>query len=74
MIRPAQLKDLDVLMDIENRSFDIDRLTRRSFRYLLTRANAETLVYEDEGRLTGYVMVLFNTGTIICYGINVSSQ
>ena len=63
MIRPAQLKDLDVLMDIENRSFDIDRLTRRSFRYLLTRANAETLVYEDEGRLTGYVMVLFNTGT-----------
>ena len=63
MIRTAQLQDLDDLLAIENKSFDIDRLSRRSFRYLLTKANAETLVYEVDGQLSGYVMVLFNIGT-----------
>jgi ribosomal protein S18 acetylase RimI-like enzyme len=63
MIRPARLYDLEALVDIENRSFDVDRFSRRSFRYLLTRANAETLVYEEQGQVLAYVMLLFNTGT-----------
>ena len=63
MIRPARLHDLEALVAIENRSFDVDRFSRRSFRYLLTKANAETLVYEEEGRVLAYVMLLFNTGT-----------
>jgi ribosomal-protein-alanine acetyltransferase len=63
MIRTAQLQDLTALLAIENKSFDIDRLSRRSFRYLLTKANADTLVYEESGQLLGYVMVLFNIGT-----------
>jgi ribosomal protein S18 acetylase RimI-like enzyme len=63
MIRPARLQDLEALVAIENRSFDVDRFSRRSFRYLLTKANAETLVYEEQGRVLAYIMLLFNTGT-----------
>jgi ribosomal-protein-alanine acetyltransferase len=63
MIRPARLQDLESLVAIENRSFDVDRFSRRSFRYLLTKANAETLVYEEQDRVLAYVMLLFNTGT-----------
>lgn len=63
MIRPATLEDLDVLVDIENRSFETDRISRRNFRYLLTRANAATLLDEQHGVVRGYAMLLFNTGT-----------
>jgi len=64
MIRKARARDLGALVDIENRSFTIDRFSRRNFQYLLTKANAETLVWEDDqGRLLGYAMLLFNTGT-----------
>ncbi|MDD5033717.1 MAG: GNAT family N-acetyltransferase/peptidase C39 family protein [Methylococcaceae bacterium] len=63
MIRTATLADLEDLVDIERRSFETDRLSRRNFRYLLTKANATTLVDVEEGVLRGYAMVLFNTGT-----------
>jgi len=63
MIRPATYQDLDDLVAIENQAFTIDRFNRRSFRYLLTKANATTLVYEKNQQLIGYVMVLFHTGT-----------
>jgi ribosomal protein S18 acetylase RimI-like enzyme len=63
MIRRATLNDLDALVALENRSFDIDRLSRRSFRHLLTKANAITLVNEVDMVLAGYATVLFNIGT-----------
>ncbi|MGD9000334.1 MAG: peptidase C39 family protein [Granulosicoccaceae bacterium] len=63
MIREACLQDLNDLVEIENSSFSADRLSRRSFRYLLTRANAATLVYEERGRILGYVTLLFHDGT-----------
>ncbi|MFO7602736.1 MAG: GNAT family N-acetyltransferase/peptidase C39 family protein [Gammaproteobacteria bacterium] len=62
MIRHASLQDLSALVEIENRAFTIDRFSRRSFRYLLTRAKAQTLVYEQDARVGGYVMLLFHTG------------
>ncbi len=75
MIRPAGLRDLDALLAIENACFDLDRLSRRSFRYMLTKGNAVTLVYEDEEGLQGYVMLLFNRGTSLArlYSIAVLS-
>src|SRR4030066_1998667 len=63
MIRTAPLNDLDALVGIENRSFVTDRLSRRSFRYLLTRGNAVTLVDEAQGVIRGYIILLFNIGT-----------
>lgn len=63
MLHPAILTDLPALLRIENASFEGDRLTRRQFRYLLTKANAITLVEEADGVIRGYVMLLFNIGT-----------
>lgn len=63
MIRQARLSDLDRLLAIENRSFTSDKITRRSFRYLLTQGNAETLVDEEAGVIRGYSMLLFNDAT-----------
>lgn len=63
MLRPATLDDLDALVDVENACFSIDRLSRRNFRYMLTKANAVTLVAEQKYGLGGYVLVLFHAGT-----------
>ncbi len=63
MIRPATVADLDALVGLENQCFQTDRLSRRSFRYMLTRAHAFTLISEDDGEVNGYVLVLLNEGT-----------
>ena len=63
MIRPARRQDLDILVEIETQAFTTDRFSRRSFHYLLTKANAMTLVYEEDKVVLGYVMLLFHTGT-----------
>ncbi|MFZ5493499.1 MAG: GNAT family N-acetyltransferase/peptidase C39 family protein [Pseudomonadota bacterium] len=63
MIRPATLDDLDALVAIEERCFDLDRLSRRSFRHLLTRGHALTLVAVHERAVCGYGMLLFHEGT-----------
>lgn len=76
MIRPATLKDLDALIWVEQACFDTDRLTRRNFRYLLTRARAETLVYELNSQVVAYITVLFHAGTSLAriYSIAVLPQ
>ena len=63
MIRHATLDDLDALVRIENRCFETDRLSRRNFRYLLIKGNAEIVVEVEDGVMRGYSMLLFNTGT-----------
>jgi len=63
MIRTATLGDLESLISIERRAFELDRFSRRTFRYLLSKANAVTLIDEADGKAQGYAMLLFNTGT-----------
>lgn len=60
MIRPATIEDLPALLELEAQAFASDRISRRSFRHLLTKANAVCLIDEEDGGLSGYVMVLFN--------------
>ncbi len=62
-VRPASLDDLDTLVAIEERCFTTDRLTRRSFRYMLTKAHAVTLIAERNGVTVGYALVLYSRGT-----------
>ncbi|HMM45295.1 MAG TPA: GNAT family N-acetyltransferase/peptidase C39 family protein [Candidatus Macondimonas sp.] len=64
-IRPATLDDLETLVAIEQRCFETDRLSRRSFRHFLTRAKAVTLLHEIDGAVTGYALVLFHAGTAL---------
>lgn len=65
MIRQATKADLPALLDIEARAFSGDRLSQRSFRHLLTKAHAVTLVAEEAGGLLGYASLLFHEGTWI---------
>ena len=76
MIRSATLDDLDALVALEERCFDYDRLSRRNFRYMLTKARASILVDEHEGIIEGYVLVLFHAGTSLArmYSLAVSSD
>jgi ribosomal protein S18 acetylase RimI-like enzyme len=61
-IRPARAADIDALVAIENAAFTGDRISRRSFRKLIERDSAETLV-ADDGVVRGYAMVLFRKGS-----------
>ena len=63
LIRRAGIGDLEALVRLEESAFSIDRFSRRSFRYLLSKANAETLLAEIDGNAVGYAMLLFNVGT-----------
>ena len=65
MIRSATLQDIDVLIDLETQCFEEDRISRRQFRHLLTRANAAVLVDERDGRIVGDVVVLFSRATSV---------
>ncbi|HET6725097.1 MAG TPA: peptidase C39 family protein [Gammaproteobacteria bacterium] len=76
MIRPAAFDDVESLVRLEERCFDSDRLSRRSFRYLLGRGNAALLVDVEGDMLRGYVLVLFRTGTSLArlYSIAVAPE
>ena len=66
MIRRATSTDIETLVGIEDRAFDpTDRLSRRSFRYLLTKAHGALLVAEKHGQVKGYAAVLVNAGTAL---------
>ncbi len=59
MIRLAEIEDIPRLLEIEEKSFTTDNISRRSFQYLLTKANAVTLIDDDDG----YIMALFRKGS-----------
>jgi len=64
-IRQATTTDIDALDQIEKAVFDSDRISRRSFRTLIDRPTAETIVIEAEGQICGYVMILFRAGAAL---------
>ncbi len=62
-IRAASPEDIDELSAIEAAAFATDRISRRSFRALIARPTASTLVAEMDGAVAGYAMILFRAGT-----------
>ncbi len=58
-LRRGRLRDLDALLAIEDAVFTTDNLSRRSFRHFLTSRGATLLVAEENGKLAGYVLVLY---------------
>lgn len=64
-IRPGTLADLDALLDLENRSFTTDRLSRRSMRHFLLSPTASLVVAGDGASLVGYVLVQFRPRSAI---------
>ncbi|MEO5337621.1 MAG: GNAT family N-acetyltransferase/peptidase C39 family protein [Magnetospirillum sp. WYHS-4] len=65
MIRPAVLNDVPALSVLEERCFDTDRLSVRSFRHLLRGGHASLLVDRDDASvaLRGYSLVLYHRNT-----------
>lgn len=59
--RLAQDGDLGALCDLENRSFDVDRLNRRAFKRFVSSQTARLIVMEDaiSGGVVGYALVIF---------------
>lgn len=68
VIRPGQVADIPALLRLEETCFDSDRLSRRSFHHMLTKARAALFVAENpasDGELLGYGLVLFHLGTAL---------
>lgn len=61
-IRAASGRDLDAIHRLETRCFSLDAQSRRSLRYLLTRANAAAWVAENNGAVVAYAVLLFRRG------------
>jgi ribosomal protein S18 acetylase RimI-like enzyme len=59
IVRPATIEDIPALVALENRTFSGDLVSARSFRHLLTRGNAVTIVDEAGGAVRGYAVLLF---------------
>jgi [ribosomal protein S18]-alanine N-acetyltransferase len=56
-IRPARAEDLDALVALENRCFDGDRMSRRSYAAALRNSRAHILVALQGSKLTGAAVV-----------------
>ena len=62
-LRQAAASDIPALLGIEERCFETDRLTRRSFHHMITKGNAMVLVELHGEVIAGYAMVAFHAGT-----------
>ena len=62
-IREAGAGDVVRLAEIEQHCFVADRISRRQFRYLTTKANATVLVAELGRQVIGSLVVLYSRGT-----------
>jgi ribosomal protein S18 acetylase RimI-like enzyme len=61
--RLAESRDLAALVQLEEKCFATDRLTRRNFAWMINKAHAHFVVVEAGGALVGYSLVLFHKGT-----------
>ncbi|EKF75236.1 acetyltransferase [Alcanivorax hongdengensis A-11-3] len=62
-LRPAIADDLNALDALEQRCFQSDRLSRRSFRHWIRAQHSGLIVAEEDGQLLGYALVLLQQGT-----------
>ncbi len=63
VFRPASQADLAALLQLESQCFSHDRLSARSFQWMLSRAHASLMVAEAHEQLQGYALLLFHRGT-----------
>ncbi len=75
-IRPVQPADLDALEALEKRTFETDRLSRRSFRRWISGEHRAFKVATVDGVLAGYILIILHRGTRLArlYSIAVDSR
>ncbi len=64
-IRPSRPADLEELSDLEKQVFAINRMSRRSLRWLLGSPSAEILIAEVRAEFAGAAVVLFRANSRI---------
>ena len=60
---PAKLEDVDALYEIETRCFDHDKLSKRSFRWMIQKGNCDFILAREDESIIGYILVLYHRGT-----------
>lgn len=72
--RKANKADIPQLLELENNSFDSNKLTERRFQYFLKLSNGELIVQLIDSKISGYGLILFHRGTALArlYSIAVS--
>jgi ribosomal protein S18 acetylase RimI-like enzyme len=75
-VRGARRADLDALLELEQRIFATDRMSRASLRRLLASSTARVIVAEVGGHLVGAAVVLFRSYAAVArlYSIAVAPQ
>lgn len=75
-VRGGTLDDLADLQGVEAACFQGDRMSRRSLRWMLSKANGRLLVATAGEAVCGYVLVLFRMGSLEAriYSIAVMEQ
>ena len=61
--RNASPADINALVRLENRCFDEDRISRRSFRRFIDMPRDRVILAESDGELVGYSLVLMKANT-----------
>ena len=59
----ATLKDVDALVKIENRCFEIDRMSPRSIKHMIKKGNCDFIVARQGETIAGYILILYHRGT-----------
>lgn len=62
-LRSAQDRDITSLVELEDRVFAGDRLSRRSFRRLIGGRTCDAIVAEEGDGIVGYALVLYREGS-----------
>lgn len=62
-IRTAHRDDLDALVDLENRSFVTDRVSRAQYRRHIDGTSVSVLIAEADGRFVGSALVFQRRGS-----------
>ena len=62
-IRCVESRDLDALEQLETRTFDSDRLSRRSLRRWINGEHRAFLVATLNDKLVGYILIILHRGT-----------
>lgn len=63
--RPVRREDLEALTALEAKCFEVDRLSRRSFRHWIQSSHRHFIVATHEEKLVGYSLVIFFRGTTL---------
>jgi len=76
VIRAVRGSDLDALEALEKKTFDTDRLSRRSFRRWINGEHRAFLVATINAKLVGYILIILHRGTSLArlYSIAVDSD